>query len=139
MGQGHHRHGHKGGGRNRGGSERGKESRHQWRWSGGLNARRDITDRTTGEARGAPPIAACKAAQAKAKAKTRTGTDTDSENHIDGDGGDDISTDTGQTVRDSPTTKAEEIGQPSPSPDDRLELSRQTYNPKERQECTTPQ
>jgi len=52
-----------------------------------------------------------------------TSTDTDAENHINTDCGDDISTDTGQTVADSPTAKRKETGQPSPSPDDRLELS----------------
>jgi hypothetical protein len=86
-----------------------------------------------------PAIAAWKAAQAKAKAKAKPRTDADAENHIDADCGDDTSTDTGQTVGDSPTTKPKETGQPSPSPDDRLEPSRQTYNPKERRQGATPQ
>jgi len=64
------------------------------------------------------------AAQANAKAKAEPRNDTDAENRIDDVNGDDISTDTGPTVGDSPTTKPEETSQPSVSPDNRLELSR---------------
>jgi len=111
---------------------RGKESRPQWRRSKGLNAHRDIAHRTTGEPTGAPAIAAKKAVKSKPKAKTEPSTDTEAENHIDADGSDDISTDTGQTVGDSPTKKPEDTGRHSTSPDDRLEVSRQMFNCKER-------
>jgi len=55
-------------------------------------------------------IAAWKAAQGTAKANAKPATDTYSENHIDADCGDHISTDPGQTVGDSPTTKQNETG-----------------------------
>jgi hypothetical protein len=67
----------------------------------------------------------------KAEPSTHTGTyiETNTNSHIGGEWGADISTDTDQTMGESPTTKPKDAGQPSPSPNDRLKHGRQTPNP----------
>ena len=68
-----------------------------------------------------------------------TCTDTDAESRMNGERGNDISADTDQTMGDCLTTKPNEAGQPSPSPDDKLVHGRQTPNSQERRQCVTPQ
>jgi hypothetical protein len=89
----------------------------------------------TEEAGGVPIPAAWKAAQINAGAEsetkpqpkaepsnsTETNTDSNAESHIDDERGDNISADTVQMMGDGPTTKSKESGQPSYSPDNRLE------------------
>jgi len=81
------------------------------------------------------------AAHAKAKAKAESSTDTDTETCIKANSGADISTDTdmGQMVGDRPTMEPKETGQPSLSPDHRLDLGRQMPNPKVIPQRTTLQ
>ena len=151
MGQGHHRHGRNGGGCYTTGPESGEQSGHQGCQPGGLDTRKPDPDRWTREAAEGPTVAARKAAQINANAKTKpnpkakpstcseTRTDTDTENHTGGERGDIISTDTNQTMGDDPTTNLKDGGQPSPSPYGRLVHGRQTPDPKQRQQCATPQ
>ena len=80
-------------------------------------------------------------AELSTSTSTKTSADTEAESHLGMKRADDISadTDTDQTMGDGPTTKQKDASQPRPSTDDRLEHGRQMPNPKERQECATPQ
>jgi len=61
------------------------------------------------------------------KTNPDTDADTDDESCISPNSGDYMSADTDQTIGDSPTTKPKEIGQPSPSPGNRLEHIKKSW------------